>query len=78
VQRVGSMLTLFFHPGPVRSWDDAKVADTARFGAWHRALIEHGVYWPPAQFEAAFVSLAHDESSIDETLKSAALALGKL
>jgi glutamate-1-semialdehyde 2,1-aminomutase len=78
VQRVGSMLTLFFHPGPVRSWDDAKAADTARFGAWHRALIEHGVYWPPAQFEAAFVSLAHDESCIKETLKSADLALSKL
>jgi glutamate-1-semialdehyde 2,1-aminomutase len=78
VQRVGSMLTLFFHEGPVRSWQDAKSADTARFGAWHRGLIEHGVYWPPAQFEAAFVSLAHDESCIDETLKSAALALSKL
>jgi glutamate-1-semialdehyde 2,1-aminomutase len=78
VQRVGSMLTLFFHPGPVRSWSDAKSADTARFGAWHRALIERGIYWPPAQFEAAFVSLAHDEEAIDHTAKMAEAALSKL
>jgi glutamate-1-semialdehyde 2,1-aminomutase len=77
VQRVGSMLTLFFHPGPVRSWNDAKSADVARFGAWHRALIERGIYWPPAQFEAAFVSLAHDEPAIDHTLKMAGEALAK-
>jgi glutamate-1-semialdehyde 2,1-aminomutase len=75
VQRVGSMLTLFFHPGPVRSWSDAKNADVARFGAWHRALIERGIYWPPAQFEAAFVSLAHDEQAIDHTLKMAGVVL---
>jgi glutamate-1-semialdehyde 2,1-aminomutase len=78
VQRVGSMLTLFFHPGPVRSWNDAKSADTARFGAWHRGLIERGIYWPPAQFEAAFVSLAHDEAAIDHTVKMAEEALSKL
>jgi glutamate-1-semialdehyde 2,1-aminomutase len=78
VQRVGSMLTLFFHPGPVRSWSDAKDADTARFGAWHRALIERGVYWPPAQFEAAFVSLAHDEQAIDHTAKMAEAALSAI
>ena len=77
VQRVGSMITLFFHPGPVRSWDDAKNADTARFGAWHRALIEHRIYWPPAQFEAAFVSLAHDEAAIDYTLEMAEVTLSK-
>jgi glutamate-1-semialdehyde 2,1-aminomutase len=78
VQRVGSMLTLFFHPGPVRSWGDAKNADVERFGAWHRGLIERGIYWPPAQFEAAFVSLAHDESAIDHSVKMAEEALSKL
>jgi glutamate-1-semialdehyde 2,1-aminomutase len=62
----------------VRSWNDAKSADTARFGAWHRALIERGIYWPPAQFEAAFVSLAHDEQAIDHTVKMAEDALSKL
>jgi glutamate-1-semialdehyde 2,1-aminomutase len=69
VQRVGSMLTVFMHPGPVRSWQDAAASDTAAFGRFHRALVEQGVYWPPAQFEAAFVSAAHDESIIDRTIQ---------
>jgi glutamate-1-semialdehyde 2,1-aminomutase len=75
VQRVGSVLTLFFHAGPVAAWSDAKNADTQRFAAWHRGLIERGIYWPPAQFEAAFVSLAHDENAIDHTVKMAEEAL---
>jgi glutamate-1-semialdehyde 2,1-aminomutase len=65
VQRVGSMLTLFFAKGPVRNYDDAKRADTARFGKWHQAMLAHGQYWPPSQFEAAFVSAAHTEADID-------------
>ena len=75
VQRVGSMLTLFFHAGPVRSWLDASGADTARFGSWHRGLIERGIYWPPSQFEAAFVSAAHTESDVDRTVEAARAAL---
>lgn len=75
VQRVGSMITLFFAPGPVKSWDDAKQADTARFGRWHRALLEAGIYWPPAQFEAAFISNAHTEADIDRTIAAAEAAL---
>jgi glutamate-1-semialdehyde 2,1-aminomutase len=75
VQRVGSMLTLFFTEGPVRSWSEAKVADTQRFARWHGQMLEQGVYWPPAQFEAAFVSAAHDEDHIDETVKAAEKAL---
>jgi glutamate-1-semialdehyde 2,1-aminomutase len=67
VQRVGSMLTPFFIKGPVRSWTDAARCDTARFGTFHRSLIEQGVYWPPSQFEAGFVSLAHDEQALSET-----------
>src|SRR6185436_18187193 len=61
VQRVGSMLTLFFHRGPVRSWTDAAESDRERFGRFHRGLAERGVYFPPSQFEAAFVSAAHTE-----------------
>src|SRR5690606_35627236 len=61
VQRVGSMLTLFFHPGPIRSWNDAKASDTQRFAAFHRELLARGIYFPPSQFEAAFVSLAHTD-----------------
>jgi glutamate-1-semialdehyde 2,1-aminomutase len=75
VQRVGSMLTLFFRPGPVRSWQDAKTSDTARFAAWHRAMTARGIYWPPAQFEAAFVSAAHTEADVDATVEAARHAL---
>lgn len=75
VQRVGAMLTLFFHEGPVRSWDDAKASDTRRFARWHAGLLARGVYWPPSQFEAAFLSAAHDEADIDKTLSAASAAL---
>jgi glutamate-1-semialdehyde 2,1-aminomutase len=67
IQRVGSMLTVFFGVTEVRSWDDATRCDTQRFATWHRALLNHGVYWPPSQFEAAFVSLAHDEPALART-----------
>ncbi|MCC6899514.1 MAG: glutamate-1-semialdehyde 2,1-aminomutase [Polyangiaceae bacterium] len=75
VQRVGSMLTLFFHPGPVRSWGDADRCDRERFGRWHGGLLERGVYWPASQFEAAFISAAHTEADIDATVKAATDAL---
>jgi len=77
VQRVGSMLTLFFHRGPVRSWNDAAASDTKRFGAWHRGLVTRGVYWPPSQFEAAFISVAHSEQDIDQTVEAALAALAE-
>ena len=75
VQRVGSMLTLFFNPGPVLSWNESKQCDTEAFGRWHQGLIARGIYWPPAQFEAAFLSLAHDEDVIDRTIEAATEAL---
>jgi glutamate-1-semialdehyde 2,1-aminomutase len=75
VQRVGSMLTLFFHPGPVRSWTDANASDREHFARWHRGMLERGVYWPPSQFEAAFVSAAHTEADIDRTIDAARAAL---
>jgi glutamate-1-semialdehyde 2,1-aminomutase len=78
VQRVGSMLTPFFSSTPVRNWDDAARCDTAAFGRLHAALIRERVYWPPSQYEAGFVSLAHDEQAlarseraIDAALKAA-------
>jgi glutamate-1-semialdehyde 2,1-aminomutase len=76
VQRVGSMITLFFTRGPVRSWADAKACDTQAFARWHGGLIERGIYWPPAQFEAAFVSAAHSEADIDATIAAADAAMG--
>jgi len=71
VQRVGSMITLFFGKGPVRSWTDAKGCDTGAFGRWHGAMLARGVYWPPSQFEAAFLSAAHTEHDIDRTVAAA-------
>ena len=76
VQRVGSMITLFFTKGPVRSWSDAKTCDTKAFARWHAGMLARGVYWPPAQFEAAFVSAAHSEETIDATIAAADEALG--
>ncbi len=66
VQRVGSMLTPFLTRGPVRRWEEAAASDTARFGRLHRALRDRGVYWPPSQYEAGFVSLAHDDVVLDQ------------
>ncbi len=77
VQRVGSMLTLFFHPGPVTSLTQASASDRTRFAAWHRGLLRRGVYWPPAQLEAAFVSLAHGTDELEETVRAASEALGE-
>jgi len=71
VQRVGSMLTLFFHRGPVRSFRDASEIDTQRFARWHRGLLSRGVYWPPSQFETAFISAAHSDDDIDRTIDAA-------
>ncbi len=69
VQRVGSMITLFFHKGPVQSWQDAKTCDTEMFGRFHQGLIRRGVYWPPAQYEAAFISNAHTDDDIMSTVQ---------
>ncbi len=75
VQRVGSMLTLFFGKGPIRNWSDAAACDAARFGRWHGAMLARGVYWPPSQFEAAFVSGAHGDAEIDATIDACEAAL---
>jgi glutamate-1-semialdehyde 2,1-aminomutase len=75
VQRVGSMITLFFHDGPVRGWDDAAKSDTKRFASFHAGLLERGIYWPPSQFEAAFLGGAHTEDDIARTVEAARDAL---
>jgi glutamate-1-semialdehyde 2,1-aminomutase len=75
VQRVGSMITLFFHDGPVRDYDDAKRSDTRLFGRFFWEMMARGVYLPCSQFEAAFVSAAHTEDDIDRTIKAAGEAL---
>jgi len=75
VNRVGSMLTLFFTEGPVENFDDANRSDRQRFSRFFWAMLERGVYIPPSQFEAWFVSLAHTEEEIDRTVDAAREAL---
>jgi len=75
LNRVGSMLTLFFCGGPVTDYASAKRADTARFAAFFRKLRDRGVFLPPSQFEAMFVSLAHTEEDIDQIVAAATAAL---
>ena len=67
VCHVGAMVGLFFKDVPVRDWASARASDTARFARWHRALLEHGVYWPPSQFESAFTSSAHGKAELVHT-----------
>jgi glutamate-1-semialdehyde 2,1-aminomutase len=71
VQRAGSMITLFFHDGPVRNYTDATASDTKLFARFFWELLARGVYWPCSQFEAAFVSAAHTEADIDHTVQAA-------
>jgi glutamate-1-semialdehyde 2,1-aminomutase len=75
VNRVGSMVTLFFTERPVTDYATAKTADTTRFGAFFRAMRERGVFLPPSQFEAMFVSLAHTDDDVDQVLAAARSAL---
>jgi glutamate-1-semialdehyde 2,1-aminomutase len=74
VNRVGSMLTVFFSAKPVFDAASARGCDTRKFAAFHGALLEHGVYFPPSQFEAAFLSIAHTDDDVAHTVRAAELA----
>ena len=76
VNRVGAMFTWFFTDQPVTDWDSAKLADTGKFAAFHRSMLEQGIYLPPSQFEAAFVSAAHTDEDIRRTREAAGRAFG--
>ena len=73
--RVGSMMTLFFTAGPVTDFESAKTSDTGRYAEYFKHMLENGVYLAPSQFEAAFVSLAHDEDNLARTAALAAAFL---
>ena len=73
--RVGSMSTLFFTKTRVIDYATALTADTARFGAYFRAMLERGIYCAPSQFEAGFVSAAHTDEDIDRTVEASREAL---
>ncbi|HIQ11606.1 MAG TPA: glutamate-1-semialdehyde-2,1-aminomutase [Caldilineales bacterium] len=76
--RVGTMFAAFFTEGPVTDWDSAAASDTERFARYFRAMLENGVYIAPSQFEAGFMSLAHDDAAIDATIAAAARAFQSL
>jgi len=78
VNRAGSMFTAFFAPEPVTDYASAKKSDITRFGRFFRSLLARGVYFPPSQFEAGFVSAAHSETDIEETVEAAAGAFREL
>jgi glutamate-1-semialdehyde 2,1-aminomutase len=69
--RVGSMFTWFFAPDPVTDWNSASRCDTQAFGRFFRSMLENGVYLPPSQFEAAFLSAAHTGEDIEKTMLAA-------
>jgi glutamate-1-semialdehyde 2,1-aminomutase len=78
VNHVASMLTVFFSETPVRDFATAKTSDTKAYGRFFHALLDRGVYFPPAQFEAAMLSAAHTPADLERTLEAAARAFRRL
>jgi len=76
--RVGSMFTWFFTPGPVRDWDSASKSNTDMFGRFFRAMLDHGVYLPPSQYEAAFLGATHTAEDVQKTISAAKEAFAAL
>ncbi|MBF2065377.1 MAG: glutamate-1-semialdehyde 2,1-aminomutase [Calothrix sp. C42_A2020_038] len=76
--QISGMFGLFFTSGPVRSYEDAKKSDTAKFGRFHRGMLEHGIYLAPSQFEAGFTSIAHSDEDIDQTIAAAREVMSSL
>jgi glutamate-1-semialdehyde 2,1-aminomutase len=75
INRVGSMWTSFFTDGPVIDWKSSSRANREQYGRFFHAMLEEGVYLAPSQFEAAFVSLAHTDEVIEETINAAEKAV---
>jgi glutamate-1-semialdehyde 2,1-aminomutase len=75
ISRVASLITVFFTAKPVVDYESAKQTDTTFFGRFFQQLLSEGIYWPPSQFEAAFVSLAHSDEDIQTTIKAISKAL---
>jgi glutamate-1-semialdehyde 2,1-aminomutase len=75
---ISGMFGFFFCKGPVHNYEDAKKADVAKFGRFHRGMLEQGIYLAPSQFEAGFTSLAHTEADIDKTITAARTVMAGL
>ena len=78
LQRVGSMMTLFFHDGPVHGWKQASSCNTELFSRYFWGLMDRGIYMPCSQYEALFVSSAHSDEEIQQTIEAAQDVLGSL
>ena len=78
VNVAGSLLTLFFCEHPVRNYDDAKKSDTTKFGKFFQEMLERGIFLPPSQYEALFVSAAHTDAEIDRTISAARESMAAL
>jgi glutamate-1-semialdehyde 2,1-aminomutase len=74
VNQIGSMVGMFFNANPVANYTQATASDTAAYAKFFHAMLDNGVHLPPSQFETFFVSLAHDDAAIEQTLKAAAAA----
>lgn len=75
---MGGMFGLFFTAGPVTNYEQAKTSDLQKFAAFHRGMLEQGIYLAPSQFEAGFTSLAHTEADIERTIAAARTVLSQL
>ena len=78
INRVGSMFTPFFTPGPVRNQAEAETSDTKKYAHFFHGMMERGVYMAPSQYEAGFISLSHTEEDVDKTIVDATDALRQL
>ena len=78
INRVGSMITVFFTEQAVTDYESASNTDTQVFGRWFHGLLERGVYWPASAFEAAFLSYAHSEEDIDKMVEAARASFAEL
>ena len=78
LQRVGSMMTLFFHTGPIDGWEQAAHCNTEQFSQYFWGLMDRGVYMPCSQYEALFVSTAHSDEDIEQTIQAAGEVLASL
>jgi glutamate-1-semialdehyde 2,1-aminomutase len=76
--RVGTMTATFFTDHDVFDWDSVKQADSKLFASYFHLMLENGIYLPPSQFEAMFLSSAHDPAIIDMTIKAAKNAFNRL
>jgi len=76
--QISAMFGCFFTAGPVHNYDDAKKSDTAKFGRFHRGMLEQGIYLAPSQFEAGFTSLAHTDEDVERTLAATRTVMAAL